>query len=96
MYAAKARTFVRAVFIQMLSGEASTYPRDSVRSCVSCVLMICHDAEDEWAFDLLYCVAFMVMDKQWLERNASYMEFNVGISSLRSHLCLTPYWLFFL
>lgn len=35
-------------------------------------------AENEWAFDLLYCVAFVVMDKQWLERNATYMEFNVS------------------
>jgi hypothetical protein len=34
--------------------------------------------EDEWAFDLLYCVAFVVMDKQWLEKNASYMDFNVS------------------
>ncbi|AQK49823.1 ELMO/CED-12 family protein [Zea mays] len=49
---AKPRTFVRAIFIQMLS-------------------------EDEWAFDLLYCVAFVVMDKQWLDKNASYMDFNV-------------------
>ncbi|KAJ6351460.1 hypothetical protein OIU78_007390 [Salix suchowensis] len=48
------RTFVRSVFLQMLS-------------------------ENEWAFDLLYCVAFVVMDKQWLERNATYMEFNVRI-----------------
>lgn len=35
--------------------------------------------ENEWAFDLLYCVAFVVMDKLWLERNATYMEFNVSI-----------------
>lgn len=39
-------------------------------------------SESEWAFDLLYCVAFMVMDKQWLERNATYMEFNVRILDL--------------
>lgn len=38
-------------------------------------------AENEWAFDLLYCVAFVVMDKQWLDRNATYMEFNVRVSS---------------
>ncbi|KAK2636777.1 hypothetical protein Ddye_031569 [Dipteronia dyeriana] len=50
--ATKPRTFVRTVFLQMLS-------------------------DNEWAFDLLYCVAFLVMDKQWLERNATYMEFNV-------------------
>ncbi|XP_010248986.1 PREDICTED: ELMO domain-containing protein A-like isoform X1 [Nelumbo nucifera] len=57
----KPRTFVRAVFIQMLS-------------------------ENEWAFDLLYCVAFMVMDKQWLEKNATYMEFNDVLKSTRAQL----------
>lgn len=38
--------------------------------------------ENEWAFDLLYCVAFAVMDKQWLDRNATYMEFNVSCVSI--------------
>ncbi|XP_062110662.1 uncharacterized protein LOC133822371 isoform X1 [Humulus lupulus] len=57
----KPRTFVRPVFLQMLS-------------------------ENEWAFDLLYCVAFMVMDKQWLERNATYMEFNEVLKSTRAQL----------
>ncbi|PON82848.1 ELMO domain containing protein [Trema orientale] len=59
--ALKPRTFVRPVFLQMLS-------------------------ENEWAFDLLYCVAFMVMDKQWLERNATYMEFNEVLKSTRAQL----------
>ncbi|XP_047323356.1 ELMO domain-containing protein A [Impatiens glandulifera] len=57
----KPRSFVRPVFMQMLS-------------------------ENEWAFDLLYCVAFMVMDKQWLERNASYMEFNDILKCTRAQL----------
>ncbi|CAI9093214.1 OLC1v1028657C1 [Oldenlandia corymbosa var. corymbosa] len=59
--ALKPRTFVRAVFLQMLS-------------------------ENEWAFDLLYCVAFVVMDKQWLERSATYMEFNDVLRSTRCQL----------
>ncbi|EXC06152.1 ELMO domain-containing protein A [Morus notabilis] len=59
--ALKPRTFVRAVFLQILS-------------------------ENEWAFDLLYCVAFVVMDKQWLERNATYMEFNDVLKSTRAQL----------
>ncbi|OWM89759.1 hypothetical protein CDL15_Pgr024507 [Punica granatum] len=59
--ATKPRTFVRAVFLQMLS-------------------------ENEWAFDLLYCVAFVVIDKQWLERNATYMEFNDVLKSTRAQL----------
>jgi hypothetical protein len=54
--ASKPRSFIRLVFLQMLS-------------------------ESEWAFDLLYCVAFVVMDKQWLDKNATYMEFNVSRSS---------------
>ncbi|VAI88278.1 unnamed protein product [Triticum turgidum subsp. durum] len=57
----KPRTFVKAVFVQMLS-------------------------EDEWAFDLLYCVAFLVMDKQWVEKNASYMDFNEILKSTRAQL----------
>ncbi|GMY26508.1 ELMO domain-containing protein C isoform X1 [Fagus crenata] len=59
--ASKPRTFVKTVFLQMLS-------------------------ENEWAFDLLYCVAFLVMDKQWLERNATYMEFNDVLKSTRTQL----------
>ncbi|XXG78505.1 hypothetical protein AAC387_Pa08g2440 [Persea americana] len=61
LHSSKRRTFVRSVFIQMLS-------------------------ENEWTFDLLYCVAFMVMDKQWLEKNASYMEFNDILKSTRAQL----------
>ncbi|KAK6930835.1 ELMO domain [Dillenia turbinata] len=57
----KRRTFIRSVFLQILS-------------------------ENEWAFDLLYCVAFVVMDKQWLERNATYMEFNDILKSTRTQL----------
>lgn len=59
--ATKPRTFVRTVFLQMLS-------------------------ENEWAFDLLYCVAFVVMDKQWLEKNATYMQFNDVLKSTRAQL----------
>lgn len=46
-----------------------------------CKLITDFDAffsESEWAFDLLYCVAFIVMDKKWEQKNASYMEFNVS------------------
>lgn len=32
---------------------------------------------DEKAFDNLYCIAFCMLDAQWLARHASYMEFNV-------------------
>lgn len=36
-------------------------------------------SEDAMAFDNLYCVAFQMMDAQWLAKHASYMEFNVKI-----------------
>lgn len=35
--------------------------------------------DDDAAFDNLFCVAFHVLDAQWLARRASYMEFNVRI-----------------
>ncbi|CAF2055633.1 unnamed protein product [Brassica oleracea var. botrytis] len=34
--------------------------------------------ENQSAFDLLYCIAFKLMDQQWLSMCASYMEFNVS------------------
>ncbi|XAR64400.1 hypothetical protein NMG60_11024719 [Bertholletia excelsa] len=61
LHATKPRTFVRSVFLQILS-------------------------ENEWAFDLLYCVAFVIMDKQWLEKSATYMEFNDVLRSTRTQL----------
>ncbi|KAG5580191.1 hypothetical protein H5410_050818, partial [Solanum commersonii] len=33
-------------------------------------------AENESAFDLLYCITFKLMDHQWLAMHASYMDFN--------------------
>ncbi|KAH9772621.1 ELMO domain-containing protein [Citrus sinensis] len=69
--ATKPRTFVRSVFLQMLS---------------ALVILKRVVSDNEWAFDLLYCVAFVVMDKQWLERNATYMEFNDVLKSTRAQL----------
>ncbi|XP_022718754.1 ELMO domain-containing protein A-like [Durio zibethinus] len=42
--------------------------------------------EDEMAFDNLYCVAFQMMDAQWLVKRASYMEFNDVLKSTRTQL----------
>lgn len=33
---------------------------------------------DDLAFDNLYCVAFQMLDRQWLAKRATYMEFNVN------------------
>ncbi|GFZ09374.1 ELMO/CED-12 family protein [Actinidia rufa] len=43
-------------------------------------------SEDEMAFDNLYCVAFQMMDAQWLAKRASYMEFNDVLKSTRTQL----------
>ncbi|KAJ3682981.1 hypothetical protein LUZ60_013208 [Juncus effusus] len=41
---------------------------------------------DENAFDDLYCVAFRLMDAQWLVKKASYMEFNEVLKATRIQL----------
>lgn len=43
-------------------------------------------AEDDMAFDNLYCIAFQMMDAQWLAKGASYMEFNDVLKSTRMQL----------
>lgn len=42
--------------------------------------------EDEQAFDVLYCIAFKLMDAQWLALHASYMEFNEVLQATRNQL----------
>ncbi|XP_051135839.1 uncharacterized protein LOC127254656 isoform X2 [Andrographis paniculata] len=42
--------------------------------------------EDEDAFDILYCVAFAMLDAQWLAMHASYMEFNEVVQVSRTQL----------
>uniref|UniRef100_A0A7N0VFR1 ELMO domain-containing protein n=1 Tax=Kalanchoe fedtschenkoi TaxID=63787 RepID=A0A7N0VFR1_KALFE len=42
--------------------------------------------EDDMAFDNLYCVAFQLMDAQWLAKRASYMEFNDVLKSTSQQL----------
>ncbi|GER38004.1 ELMO/CED-12 family protein [Striga asiatica] len=41
---------------------------------------------DDMAFDNLFCVAFKLLDAQWLAQRASYMEFNDVLKSTRSQL----------
>ncbi|KAG2404162.1 ELMO domain-containing protein A-like isoform X1 [Vigna umbellata] len=43
-------------------------------------------AENESAFDLLYCITFKMMDQQWLSMRASYMDFNTVMKSTRRQL----------
>ncbi|CAK8575635.1 unnamed protein product [Lathyrus sativus] len=42
--------------------------------------------EDEMAFDILFCIAFQMMDAQWLAKHATYMEFNDVLKSTRTQL----------
>ncbi|XP_031481124.1 uncharacterized protein LOC116251160 [Nymphaea colorata] len=68
------------MIIQMLDLHSSK-PRTLIGAVFMQML-----AEDEWAFDLLYCIAFVVMDAQWLAKNASYMDFNDVLKSTRAQL----------
>ncbi|CAI8615953.1 unnamed protein product [Vicia faba] len=42
--------------------------------------------DDEEAFDILYCIAFEMMDAQWLAMHASYMNFNEVLQATRMQL----------
>ena len=42
--------------------------------------------DDEMAFDNLFCLAFQMLDAQWLARRASYMEFNEVLKSTLGQL----------
>lgn len=42
--------------------------------------------DSEVAFEELYCTAFALLDRVWLQRKASYMEFNSVMADVKSHL----------
>ncbi|KAF6152975.1 hypothetical protein GIB67_021580 [Kingdonia uniflora] len=50
------------------------------------IQMLDLEAENELAFDILYCITFKLMDQQWLEMHASYMDFNAVMKSTRRQL----------
>ncbi|KAF0909732.1 hypothetical protein E2562_000062 [Oryza meyeriana var. granulata] len=68
------------VLIQMLDLQSSV---PSSKSGVRFVELL---GRDENAFDHLYCVAFRLLDAQWLVKRASYMEFNEVLKSTRTQL----------
>ena len=41
-------------------------------------------SENDQAFDILYCITFKLMDQQWLDMHATYMDFNVCSFSTKS------------
>ncbi|KAK8971073.1 hypothetical protein KSP40_PGU003603 [Platanthera guangdongensis] len=70
-------TFMIMQMLDLDSSKPSTFVRP---------VLIQMLAGDEEAFDLLYCVAFMILDKKWLKKNASYMQFNEILRSTRAQL----------
>ncbi|KAK9052002.1 hypothetical protein SSX86_028630 [Deinandra increscens subsp. villosa] len=54
--------------------------------CQQCINFVKILGEDEDAFDVLYCIAFVMMDAQWLAMHASYMEFNEVLQVTRAQL----------
>ncbi|GAA0156664.1 scaffold/adaptor protein [Lithospermum erythrorhizon] len=42
--------------------------------------------DDENAFDVLFCIAFAMVDAQWLAMHASYMQFNEVLQATRTQL----------
>ncbi|XP_076907933.1 uncharacterized protein LOC143564589 [Bidens hawaiensis] len=51
--------------------------------CINFVKIL---GEDEEAFDVLYCIAFVLMDAQWIATHASYIEFNDVLENTRKQL----------
>ncbi|KAK9120976.1 hypothetical protein Syun_018593 [Stephania yunnanensis] len=68
------------MLIQMLDLEA-VKPRTMMGAVFLKLL-----SENELAFDILYCIAFKLMDQQWLAMHASYMDFNTVMKSTRRQL----------
>ncbi|OWM91013.1 ELMO domain-containing protein A isoform X1 [Punica granatum] len=70
-------TFMLIQMLDLYSGK----PR-----CLPGVNFVRLLGEDEEAFDVLYCIAFELMDAQWLAMHASYMEFNEVVRVTRTQL----------
>jgi hypothetical protein len=68
------------MLIQLLDLRAAKPSSPSVASFFNML------ATDEDSFDLLYCVAFKLLDAQWLAQGASYMEFNAVLQATRKQL----------
>ncbi|XP_064988558.1 uncharacterized protein LOC135653326 isoform X7 [Musa acuminata AAA Group] len=71
---------VTFMLIQMLDLQVAK-PRSIVGAIFLNLL-----SENDWAFDILYCIAFKLMDQQWLAMHASYMDFNTVMKSTRRQL----------
>uniref|UniRef100_A0A0E0K320 ELMO domain-containing protein n=1 Tax=Oryza punctata TaxID=4537 RepID=A0A0E0K320_ORYPU len=50
------------------------------------IQMLDLQSENDQAFDILYCITFKLMDQQWLDMHATYMDFNTVMKSTRRQL----------
>ncbi|XP_028549924.1 ELMO domain-containing protein A isoform X3 [Dendrobium catenatum] len=71
---------VRSLFRKAKKSSRSKFYKNSLSSSFSLL------AEDEEAFDVLYCIAFQMMDAQWLAMRASYLQFNEVLQATRIQL----------
>ncbi|KAK8698224.1 hypothetical protein V6N13_114350 [Hibiscus sabdariffa] len=60
--------------------------RSGKPSCLAGIRFLQLLGEEETAFDNLFCVAFQMMDAQWLLKRASYLDFNDVLKSTRKQL----------
>ncbi|KAH9623792.1 hypothetical protein KSS87_011607 [Heliosperma pusillum] len=80
-------TFMLIQMLDLEAGHANYYrsltvkPRTLVGAIFAKLL-----AENEQAFDLLYCITFKLLDRQWLQMHASYMDFNSVMKATRRQL----------
>ncbi|KAF3443885.1 hypothetical protein FNV43_RR13575 [Rhamnella rubrinervis] len=72
---------VSFMLIRMLELYTAAKPK-----CIAGINFVRLLGEDEEAFDVLYCIAFELMDAQWLAMQASYMEFNEVLQVTRTQL----------
>ncbi|CAN1145909.1 ELMO domain-containing protein A [Linum perenne] len=76
--------------LQKREGERSVWEYPFAVAGVNITFMLIQmldlEAENESAFDLLYCITFKLMDNQWLTMRASYMDFNSVMKSTRRQL----------
>ncbi|CAL9207328.1 unnamed protein product [Musa hybrid cultivar] len=73
---------VTFMLIQMLDLQVVAAKPRSIVGAIFLNLL----SENDWAFDILYCIAFKLMDQQWLAMHASYMDFNTVMKSTRRQL----------
>ncbi|XP_042422510.1 ELMO domain-containing protein A-like [Zingiber officinale] len=70
-------SFMLTQMLELNSAKPKTLPAMNFLKVLS---------EDEEAFDILYSIAFQLMDAQWIAMGASYMQFNEVLEATRIQL----------